>query len=52
MNGGGEGIINVATYITGKTHLNLLAEYILPDVVSLHCQPPYFCGTFECEEEV
>lgn len=39
--------------ITGKTHLNLLAEYILPDLVtksSLHCQPPFFCGTLKCEE--
>jgi len=53
--GGGEGILNASTYITGKIHLNLLAEYILPDLVtksSIHCQPPFFSGTLRCEEEV
>lgn len=44
MNGVVGRILNVVTYVTGKTHLNLLAEYILPDLVSLHCQLPFFCG--------
>lgn len=29
------GILNVAAYITGKTHLNVLAEYSLPDLVTV-----------------
>lgn len=52
-----DGILNVAAYITGKTQLNLLAERILPDLVTESSLPKsnlcfFLCGTLKCEEEV